>query len=120
MRVLILFVGLMVLAGCQLGLYRSIDHVGQDQVVCVKSGDRIVFELPTTRGASWVATSDDPDVTVQVHPAGETAEVEIRVHRGYDGPSLLKFRELRDETREELKRFTLSFFRRTGDAAFWK
>lgn len=120
MRVAAILVGLAVLTGCQLGFYRSLDNPGTDQIVRVQSGDRFVFELPNTTGLYWAASSDDSDVTVQVYPSGVKTDVEIRVHRGYDGPSLLTFRLLEEETHTEVRRFTLSFFRRTGDAAFWK
>lgn len=120
MRLFLALTALLALAGCQLGLYRAIDNPGKSQVVRVSSGDRIVFDLPTSRGTIWVARSDDPDVSVTVHPNGTRAEVEIRVHRGYDGPSVLTFRELSDETNEEKNAFTLSFFKQTGDVAFWE
>ena len=110
----------LVLAGCQLGLYRSVENPGTSQVMRVASGDRVCFDLPTEKGCAWRATSDDADVTVAVHPHGETSAVEIRVHRGYDGPTQVRFRQVDARTGRQVSTFTLSFYKRTGDAAFWK
>lgn len=120
MRLLLVFTTLLGVAGCHLGLYRAIDNPGKSQVVRVSSGDRLVFDLPTSPDSAWVAQSDDSDVTVSVHPQGVKSEVEIRVHRGYDGPSVLTFRELTNSTNEEKNSFILSLFKRTGDVAFWE
>ena len=110
----------LVLAGCQLGLSRSLENPGTSQVLRVVSGDRMRFELPTETGCVWRATTDDPDVAVSIHAHGETSAVEIRIHRGYDGPSIVRFRQLETRTDRQVSTFTLSVYRQTGDTAFWK
>ena len=51
--------------------------------------------------------------------AFDAAAVRIRIHRGYDGPTAIRFfRKRKGEPIE--KEFTISLFRRTGDFAFWK
>lgn len=110
----------LVLAGCQLGLYRSLENPGTSQIVRVSSGDRFCFELPVEGGCVWRATSDDPDVAVQAYARGNVSAVEIRIHRGYDGPSLVRFRQLEVRTGRQVAAFTLSFYKRNGDAAVWK
>ena len=114
------FLACLVLAGCQLGLYRSLENPGTSQILRVASGDRVCFDLPTEKGCVWRATSDDPDVSVAIHAHGETSAVEMRVHRGYDGPSLIRFRQVNARTDRQVTTFTLSFYRQTGDAAIWK
>ena len=50
------------------------------------------------------------------------ANVRVRIHRGYDGPSTIRFfcRHCRTGKGARCHPFTLSLFRRTGDAAFWE
>ena len=110
----------LVLAGCQLGLSRSLENPGSNQIVRVASGDRFRFDLPTEKGCAWRSSSDDPDVSVLVHAKGEVSAVEIRVHRGYDGPSSVRFRQLDVRTGRQVSTFTLSFYKRNGDAAIWR
>ena len=48
------------------------------------------------------------------------AKVMIRIHRGYDGPSTVTFALKRPGEKTPEKSFTVTLFRRTGDAAFWR
>ena len=105
-----------------------------NQVLRVESGDRIFLEMDENRttGYSWEATCADSDVDVTIrHIPGDTrggvvgatgrADVEIRVHRGYDGPSTVRFRYVRPwEKDAAAKEFTVTLFKRTGDSAFWE
>lgn len=111
-------------AGCNFALRRWLDHPGVSQVIRVESGERIYFDLeedPATDG-QWYATSDDDDVLVKVdhHLDDCVAKVEIRIHRGYDGPSTVNFRYRRSGGAKPLKEFTITLFKRTGDVAFWE
>lgn len=105
----------------------------RNQVLHADSGDRFIFDLEEnmTTGYAWCATCDDADVDVSIrHVAGVsddgrvgvpgTAEVQIRVHRGYDGPSKIRFLYKRDWEKKPLKEFTITLYKRTGDRAFWK
>ncbi len=105
----------------------------RNQVLHADSGDRFIFDLKEnmTTGYAWCATCDDADVDVSIrHVAGVsdngrvgvpgTAEVQIRVHRGYDGPSKIRFLYKRDWEKKPLKEFTITLYKRTGDRAFWK
>ena len=125
---------LLLTAGCQMADRQILANPGENQVVQVKSGDRLDFELEEniTTGFSWDYTCDDPDVEVQIeHLPAETsgnlcgapgrARVHIHVHRGYDGPSSIRFFYRRPwEKKPPAKEFTIALFRRTGDAAFWE
>ena len=99
-----------VLAGCAFGRRFSAVRPGVDQVLHV-----------------WDFTCDDPDVTVvidHVRPeragANGVAKVMIRIHRGYDGPSTVVFALKRPGGKTPERSFTVTLFRRTGDAAFWR
>ena len=120
------------LYGCALERRFFAVQPGVDQVLRVENGDRIYFEMEENAAAGyvWDFTCDDPDVTVtidHVRPDGAdrvgapgTAKAMIRVHRGYDGPSAVTFALKRPGERKPAKRFTVTLFRRTGDAAFWR
>ena len=106
---------------------------GETQVMRVQSGDRWYFTLdeggPDCR---WDCVCDDSDVEVTIdheYCGDESdrvsygrAKVRIRVHRGYDGPSTIRFfcRKCRDRKGAPDRPFTICLYRRTGDAAFWE
>ena len=124
--------GVVLLAGCAIERRFAVVPE-QNQVLHANSGDRFLFDLEEnqTTGYSWRATCDDADVDVSIrHVAGVsddgrvgvpgTAEVQIRVHRGYDGPSKIRFLYKRDWEPQPIKEFTITLYKRTGDRAFWK
>ena len=120
------------LAGCASGMRFSSVRPGVNQALRVVSGDRIFFEMKenASTGFRWDCTCDDPDVEVSmdrvppkkrdVNGAPGSVRVEIRIHRGYDGPSAVTFVLKRPGSGQVAERFTLTLFKRTGDAAFWK
>lgn len=123
----------LLLSGCQMSDRRALANPGENQVLQVASGDRFYFDLKenTTTGYSWDFSCDDPDVEVTIdHQPGGSGEVcgapgravvLIRIHRGYDGPSSVRFFYRRPwEKGPPAKEFTIALFRRTGDAAFWE
>lgn len=123
------------LAGCQGLDRRFVPQPGENQVMRVQSGDRWYFTLdeggPNCR---WDCVCDDPDVEVTIDHedcgggdgSGRVsygrAKVRVRIHRGYDGPSTIRFfcRKCRDRKGAPDKPFTICLYRRTGDAAFWE
>ncbi|MBO5751437.1 MAG: hypothetical protein J6R80_03435 [Kiritimatiellae bacterium] len=120
--------------GCEGIGYRVVANPGENQVMRVVSGDRIYFSLPEIResGYIWDYTSDDSDVSVTIDrdeslnrdkslSSSLEANVRIRVHRGYDGPSTVNF-FLRHKSGKEspIKEFTITLYKRTGDVAFWE
>ena len=117
------------LSGCNMVARRTLDNPGRNQTVRVESGDRLYLDLEenTATGGRWSATCNDPSVDVSISHRtddGDTlgttghAKVEIRVHRGYDGPSAVQFRCKRGGA--VVKSFTISLYKRTGDCAFWE
>ena len=122
---------LTLLAGCNMLWRRILPEPGKSQVVCVEKGERLYFDLEedVDAGYRWGFTCDDADVEVTMDhepPEGGnegrglgTADVRIRIHRGYDGPSAVRFFFKRVGKPIE-KEFTISLFRRTGDFAFWE
>ena len=107
----------------------------KNQVLQVESGDRWLFDLDEDlkSGCRWLCECDDDDVEVIIdHIAAKAAEpgspetpgraeVCVRVHRGYDGPSALKFNYRRTQGRPRtVKSFVITLYKRTGDEAFWK
>ena len=116
-------------SGCAHGLRFSAVTPGVNQAVRVASGDSIFFEMDedSPAGFRWDFVCDDPDVEVSiehVQPGGGgasgSARVRMHVHRGYDGPSAVTFTLKRPGAARAAKRFTVTLFRRTGDAAFWE
>ena len=106
-------------AGCSFERH-AVACPGVNQVIRVSSGDRHSFALEEEDGCRWSCTCDDSDVeTSIVHDDGK-AEVTVRVHRGYDGPSTVHFVCRRGTARTPVRQFTLTLFRRTGDTAFWE
>lgn len=131
-RLMLLALAAVLFGGCAFERHYSIVP-GKDQVVEVESGDRWLFELDEAADEfEWDCTCDDDDVEVSIdHVAGEVGEgaagtagkarVTIRVHRGYDGPSVVLFFCRRRCGKGRLaKPFAVTLFRRTGDEAFWK
>ncbi len=122
------------LCGCEGVGMRTIENPGRNQVIRVTSGDRLYFDLEenATTGHSWDYKCNDPDVEVTVdHVEAEPgdgrvgapgrAEVRIRIHRGYDGPSTVRFFYRRQwEKSSPAKEFTITLYKRTGDVAFWE
>ena len=117
------------IAGCAFGRRFSAVQPGVNQVLRVENGDRIFFEMEENPAAGyvWDFTCDDKDVTVTINHvrpdsvgAPGTAKVTIRIHRGYDGPSTVTFSQKRHGEATPSKSFTVTLFRRTGDAAFWR
>ena len=94
---------------------------GKSQVIRVESGDRFFMTLDedATAGGRWSAACRDPDVEVRVEHKSGAAEVMIRIHRGYDGPSAVTF-TCRRGAQKPTKSFTITLFKRTGDCAFWE
>ena len=119
-----LLVGLAVaaccLCGCDLGRHWLPD-TPSDQVVRASSGDRFYLTLAEdpVAGACWSAKSDDRDVTVTVSHRPGKAKVEIRVHRGFDGPATVSF-TCRQKSGEPPQGFSVVLYKRTGDVAFWE
>lgn len=125
---------LVLACGCEGIGYRIVSEPGKDEVIRVVSGDRIYFDLEenTTTGYAWDFTCSDPDVEVTIdHVAADVsdgrvgapgrAEVRIRIHRGYDGPSNVHFMYRRRwEKGPPAKEFDIGLYKRTGDAAFWE
>ena len=119
-------------AGCATGRRFSAVEPGVNQVLRVASGDRIFFEMEedASAGARWAYTCDDHDVEVSIDhrppKRGEdggapgSAAVEIRIHRGYDGPSVVTFMLKKSGRGKAVKRFAVTLFKRTGDVAFWE
>ena len=121
------------LSGCNMVWRRILPDPEKNQVIRVEKGERIYFDLEEngTTGYQWDFTCADPDVEVTIDHCGPSAEdglvgkpgraeVRIRIHRGYDGPSDICFRYKRSWEKEPIKKFTISLFRRTGDCAFWE
>ena len=116
----VLLAACLALTGCDFVTWHSLSHPGESQVVRVASGDRYFFTLDEEEGCRWDFVSDDPDVAVRLDHGDGKAKVEVRIHRGYDGPSAVRFTYVRAGTGEEIRHFTLSFYRNTGDRAFWE
>ena len=132
-RLLPALVALSSVAGCNFANRRWLDNPGRNETVRVESGQRLYLDLEenVTAGYRWEARCDDADVSVTVeHVAARPADgrvgapgrarVEIRVHRGYDGPSAVRFRYRRPWEPAAAKEFTVCLYRRTGDCAFWE
>lgn len=108
-------------AGCRIERH-LLAQPGESQAVRVESGDRFYFTLPEDDATEsrWDFTCDDADVEVRIdHDDGE-ASVRIRIHRGYDGPSTIRFFCRRPDRKEPVKTFVISLFKRPGDHAFWE
>lgn len=124
---------LVLLCGCASNVHFLTVDPATNRVIRTESDNKYFFDLEenATTGYMWVCSCDDPDVDVDIeHVPGNCekglvgapgkAKVSIFVHRGYDGPSLLEFGYKRSWEKEPIKRFTIMFYRCTGDAAAWK
>ena len=111
---------LLALFGCSMERH-FISGPGTSQTIRVESGDRFFMDLDedSDAGYRWRATCPDPDVEVSVEHERGTAEVTIRIHRGYDGPSAVTFVCSRGNE-SPARTFTITLYKRTGDCAFWK
>jgi len=109
-----------VLSGCDFGVHWVTGPM-EDRVLRAESGDRFYLQLEEggPEGRRWSATCKDSDIDVTIDHQEDCAKVEIRVHRGFDGPSMVDFR-CRRRNGALVKEFTISLYKRTGDAAFWK
>jgi len=119
-RILLALMALTSLAGCNLAMRRTLDNPGRNQVVRVESGERLYLHLEEVDGRQWTASCADSDILVKIDHVDGKAEVEVRVHRGYDGPSEVKLCYRRPGERTPAKEFTLALYRRTGDSSVWK
>lgn len=132
-RVLPALAAVALLGGCNMVMRRTLDNAGRNEVVRVEGGERLYLTLEENApvGCRWCASCRDPDVSIEVAHEGDEpssgsagapgrARVEIRIRRGYDGPSTVVFEYRHPRGREPLKRFALALYRRTGDCAFWK
>ena len=121
---LLFAVVLALVCGCEGIGRRVISNPGRDEVLRVVSGDRIYFDLEegSTTGCKWDYVCHDPDVEVTIgHVAPGRAEVCIRIHRGYDGPSNVHFVFRCPWKRgKPEKEFDIGLYKRTGDVAFWE
>ena len=108
------------LVGCDLGRHWLSD-TPCDQVVKAESGDRFYLTLAEDPvvGTRWSAKSNDRDVTVEVAHRPGRAKVEIRVHRGFDGPATVSF-TCRQKSGDPPPGFSVVLYKRTGDVAFWE
>ena len=116
------FAAALALAGCSSGRRFLAVEPGVSQALRVASGDRNFFEMEEDAKTDglWEFVCDDNDVDVEIAHAGRVAKVEIRIHRGYDGPSTVTFSCRRANAVKPSRRFTIALYRRTGDAAFWE
>ena len=127
-----LAISMALLAGCNMVWRRILPDPEKTPVIRVEKGERLYFDLEedVDAGFKWDCTCDDADVEVTVdHEAPEpdeegrrplgTAAVRIRIHRGYDGPTTIRF-FCKSQGKPAAKEFTLTLYRRTGDCAFWK
>jgi hypothetical protein len=105
-------------------------YPGQSEFIRVKSGQRICFDLQDpSEKCQWDFMCDDSDVEVRVDRKDSLGDISprkvsvmIRIHRGYDGPSVVRFfcNKCNDPKTCSNKAFTISLFKRTGDVAFWE
>ena len=120
------------LSGCNMVWRRILPDPDRNQVVRVEKGERLYFDLEedVDAGCRWDFTCDDKDVEVtidheepgQPKEKGRTlgiANVRIRIHRGYDGPSTVRF-FYKSVGKPVEREFTISLYRRPGDFAFWE
>ena len=126
-----LAISLALQSGCNMVWRRILPDPEKNQVVRVEKGERLYFDLEedVDAGSLWDFICDDSDVEVTIdhetpgtRKEGQTldeAAVRIRIHRGYDGPTTIRFfRKKRGEPVEQ--EFTITLYRRIGDYAFWE
>ena len=109
------------LGGCNFVMRRSLPNPGTSQTVRVESGDRLIFDLEETNATGrWQATCADPDVEVTLERRDARVRATVRVHRGFDGPSDVRFVCRRADVPSPTRSFTLSLYKSTGSRAFWE
>ena len=118
-RAAAVFLAALAFAGCSVERHR-LSGEGRNQVVRAESGDRFFMDLDESDGCRWSAKSNDPDVEVILDRADGVAEVTIRIHRGYDGPSAVTFSCRRHGEEIPSRKFAVTLYKRTGDVAFWE
>ena len=126
-----MFAAFALLSGCNMVWRKILFDPEKNQVIRVEKGERLYFDLEedTDAGYRWDFTCDDKDVEVTMdHEAPEAtgegrpmgaAEERIRIHRGYDGPSAVRF-FYKSPGKPIEKEFTVTLYRRIGDYAFWE
>ena len=127
-----MFLSLALLAGCKMVWRKILSNPDKNQVVRVEKGERLYFDLEedVDAGRRWDFSCDDRDVEVTIDheepgrpgEKGRTlgsASVRIRIHRGYDGPSTVRF-FYKSVGKPIEKEFTITLYRRIGDYAFWE
>ena len=127
-----MFLSLALLSGCNMLWRRILPDPDKNQVVRVEKGERLYFDLAedVVAGRRWDVTCDDKDVEVTIdheepgRPKEKgrmlgIASVRIRIHRGYDGPSAVRF-FCKPVGKPIEKEFTITLYRRVGDYAFWE
>jgi len=110
----------LLLVGCHTGMH-FISGPG-DRVIRASSGERFYLTLEEPGATRWTASSDDRDVEVSVKHLGDgTSRTEMRVIRGFDGPAQISFhRRGAAGGVQPAEDFTIIFYKRTGDVAFWE
>lgn len=119
--ILTAWVCLLMTSGCSVERH-NLKGMPCNRVVRVESGDRLFFDMsePAARGARWSATCSDSDVDVTLRHVKDRVQVEIRIHRGYDGPSSIDFAYSERGEARPAHGFSVTLFKRTGDVAFWE
>jgi len=114
---------LVALVGCRIERHLLSDP-GANQVIRVESGDRFYFDLAERyhEGYRWDFKCDDPDVEVLIdHDVDDgEAEVRIRIHRGFDGPTIVRFFCRASPGQKPIKAFNMTLYKYTGDRPFWE
>ena len=120
-KIAIVLVGIALSPGCAFERH-VLAEPGKSQFIKVESGDDWHFTLLEPVDQQWDWRCDDGDVEVKIShdPNAKAAAVHIHIHRGYDGPSTVRFALRADGGRTIVKAFNLGLFKRTGDEAFWK
>lgn len=115
---------LLLFSACQFVDRRVVPNPGSNEIIRVEGGERLYFDLEedSARGQTWECRSDDADVDVYAERSKPGfVRIRARVHCGFDGPATLRFSSLRrGAVAEGPESFTVSLFRRTDTAAFWK
>jgi len=122
-RALAALLALVALFGCRIERHLVSDP-GSDQVIRVESGDRFYFDLEERfrEGYRWDFKCDDPDVDVTIdHDVDDgEADVRIRIHRGFDGPTVVRFFCRAAGSRKPVRSFALTLYKYAGDRPFWE
>ena len=117
-RALVVLAAAAALAGCAFERRHFAVRPGVNQALSVVSGDRIFFDMDenTSAGQRWDFTCDDSDVEVSIaHNPPKRGGVD-----GEPGSASVVFSLRRPGAGSVDRRFTITLFRKTGDAAFWR